>query len=54
MFLFQNDEIFERKVPGYFKVVQRDSHRVPLSFGAVSEGGREGRLPPFSLGSPEA
>lgn len=35
-------------------MVQSNGHRASLSFGAVSEPGREGRLPPLSSGSPEA
>eukprot|EP00075_Anas_platyrhynchos_P023825 XP_027313078.1 uncharacterized protein LOC110352779 isoform X1 [Anas platyrhynchos] len=36
------------------EVVQSNGHSLSLSFGAASECGREGRLPPLSLGSPEA
>lgn len=54
MSLFHRDDIFERKAVGCVEVVQSNGHSVSLSFGAVSECGREGRLPPLSLGSPEA
>lgn len=54
MSLFHRDDIFERKAAGNVEVVQRNGHSVSLSFRAVSECGREGRLPPLSLGSPEA
>ena len=52
--LSHRDDIFERKAAGYAEVVQSNGRSVPLSFGAMSECGREGRLPPLSLGSPEA
>ncbi|CAN0042427.1 unnamed protein product, partial [Bubo scandiacus] len=54
MSLSHRGDIFERKEAGYVEVVQSNGHSVPLSFGAVSECGREERLPPLSLGSPEA
>lgn len=43
MSLFHRDDIFERKAAGYVEVVQSTGHSVSLSFGAVSERGREGR-----------
>lgn len=43
---------FERKWPDV-EVVQSSARSVPLSFGAMSKRGREGRLPPLSPGSPE-
>ncbi|XP_063257815.1 uncharacterized protein LOC134552786 [Prinia subflava] len=51
--LFHRDDIFERKAAGYVEVVQSNGHSVSLSFGAVSDCRREGRLPPLSLRSPE-
>lgn len=51
--LFHRDDIFERKAAGYVEVVQSNGHSVSLSFGAVSDCRREGRLPPLFLRSPE-
>ncbi|XP_017599876.1 PREDICTED: uncharacterized protein LOC108449138 isoform X1 [Corvus brachyrhynchos] len=53
MSLFHRDDIFEQKAAGYVEVVQSNGHSVSLSFGAVSDCRREGRLPPLSLRSPE-
>lgn len=51
--LFHRRDIFEQKAAGCVEVVQSSGHSVSLSFGAVSDCRREGRLPPLSLRSPE-